>query len=145
MKKYGILLLICLWMGIVSSCKSVNVYKVQDLNGKWIIVSVNDEPVTLEKMPFLEFDMVEQRVHGNAGCNVLNAGFEPDSKDMTAIRFIAPITTMMACIHGMETEAKILQAFNDVTNVQKGEQSNRVKLVDKEGAAMLVLEKAEER
>jgi len=142
MKKIGILLLICLCMGnLGGSCKEGSAFNVQDLNGKWTIVSVNNEPVALQNMPFLEFNTAEKRVHGNVGCNVLNAGFEPDTKDMTAIKFTTPITTMMACIH-LDTETKIVQAIHVVTNVKKGEQPNQLKFVDKEGNTMLVLEKA---
>ncbi len=137
----------CIWIfmsfcvGIFSSCKSVSVFKVQDLSGKWTIVSVKDENVELQNMPFLEFDVAAKRVHGNAGCNMLNAGFETDAKDATAIKFIAPVTTMMACIQGMETEAKILQAINAVTNVQKGNNPNQVKLLDKAGNTLIGLNK----
>ena len=140
MKTNSILILICLCMGIVSACKTVNTYKVQDLNGKWTIVSVTDEPVTAANMPFLEFNVAEKRVHGNAGCNTLSAGFETDVKDATALKFVAPVKTMMACFN-METEAKIVQAINNVAHVKKGETPNRMKLVDKEGNALLVLER----
>jgi len=141
MKTNRILLFICLCTGVFSACKSVSAYKTQDLNGKWTIVSVMDEPVALQNMPFLEFNTAEKRVHGNAGCNVLNAGFETDAMDVTAIKFTSPVTTMMACIQGMETEAKILQAINTVTNVQKGDNSNQVKLIDKAGNTLIVLNK----
>jgi hypothetical protein len=47
---------------------------------------------------------------------------------------------MMACIH-FETETKVIQAINSVTHVQKGDKPNQVKLIDKEGNALLVIEK----
>ena len=140
MEKNSILILICLCVGMVNSCKTVNTYKAQDLNGKWSIVWVMDEPITLENMPFLEFNVAEKRVHGNVGCNMLSAGFEPDSKDVSSFQLIAPVTTMMACIH-FDTETKIVQAINHVTHVKKGEMPSQVKLVDKEGNTLLVLEK----
>ena len=142
MKTNSILILICLCMGIASSCKTGSTFKAQDLNGKWTIISVTDEPVILENMPFLEFDVVEKRVHGNVGCNMLSAGFEPDPKNVSAFQLIAPITTMMACIH-LDTETKIVLAINEVTHVKKGETSSQVKLVNKEGNTLLVLEKVE--
>ena len=142
MKTNSIWLLICLCMGIVSSCKTGNAFKAQDLNGKWTIVSVMDEPVTLEYMPFLEFNTTEKRVHGNVGCNTLSAGFEPDSKDMTAFKLMAPVTTMMACIH-FDTETNIVQAINNITHVTKSEKPNQVKLADNKGNTLLVLERVE--
>ena len=47
---------------------------------------------------------------------------------------------MMACIN-IGTEAKILQVISHITHVKKGETSNRIKFVDKNGNTMLVLEK----
>ena len=140
MKTNRILLLMCLCIGILSSCKTTNNYNVQDLNGKWNIISVKDEAIQLENMPFLDFNVADKRVHGNTGCNILNSVFETDSKDIAAIKFVAPITTMMACIN-MDTEAKILQVITDITHVQNGDTSIQVKLVDKDGKILLVLEK----
>ena len=143
MKKNVILLLTGIYMGIIwGSCNDGSSFKAQDLDGRWMIVSVMDEPVTLENRPFLEFSTAEKRLQGNVGCNMLSAGFEPDSKDMTAYKLIAPVTTMMACIH-YDTESKIVQAINNVTHVKKGELPNQTKLTDKEGNILLVLERAD--
>jgi len=140
-KKNGILFLIGLCLGIFgSSCIDGNVFKAQDLNGKWTIVSVMDVPVTLENMPFLEFNTAEKRVNGNMGCNRMSAGFELDSDDVTAFQLISPVMTMMACIH-FDTENKIAAAINNMTNVRKGEKPNQVKLVDNIGYTLLVLER----
>lgn len=140
MKTNYFLLLICLCLGILGSCKTMNKYNVQDLNGKWNIISVKDEPLQLENMPFLDFNVADKRVHGNTSCNVLNSVYETDSKDVTAIKFLAPITTMMACIN-MDTETKVLQAINNVAHVKRGDTSNQIKLIDKDGNTLLVLEK----
>ena len=134
------LLLICLCMGIFISCNSENTFKVDDLNGKWNIISVRDEPINLEKMPFFEFDVAEKKVHGNTSCNILNSTFETDANDTGAIKFAMPISTMMACIN-LDTEVKILQVISEITHVTKGETPNRINLVDKDGNIMLVLEK----
>ena len=140
MKTNYSLLLICLCMVIFNSCKTVNPYNVEDLNGRWTIISVKDEQVQLENMPFLEFDVSAKRVHGNTSCNLLNSVFELDANDKTAIKFITPITTMMACIN-MDTETKILQVITDITHVKKGETANQIKLVDKNGNTIFLLEK----
>ena len=140
MKTNSILLFICLCMGILSSCKTLNKYNVQDLNGKWQIITVQGESLQLENMPFLEFNVADKKVHGNTGCNVLNSVYETDSKDVTAIKFVTPVTTMMACLN-MDTENKVLQAINNVTHIKMGDASNQVKLVDEDGNTLLVLEK----
>jgi len=135
------LFLICLCVGMFSSCKTENAFKVEDLNGKWTIISVRDEPIEIEKMPFFEFDVTEKKVHGNTSCNILNSTFETDANDTGSIRFALPISTMMACIN-LDTEVKILQVIDKITHVTKGESPNRIKFVDKDGNTMLVLEKA---
>ena len=140
MKTNYAILLICICVGLFNSCKTENTPSVEDLAGKWTIISVKDEPVQLENMPFWEFDISEKRVHGNTSCNMFNAAFETDVKDQTAIRLVAPVSTMMACIN-METEAKILQIISDIAHVKKGETANRITLVDKNGNTLLLLEK----
>jgi len=140
MKTVYSILLICLCVWGFISCKTLNTYKVEDLSGKWTIISVKDEPVQSLIIPFLEFDVAAKRVHGNTGCNTLSAAFESDAKDKSAIKLSAPITTMMACIN-MDTEAKILQVITDIAYIKKGETSNRIRLVDKNGNTMLLLEK----
>ena len=141
MKKNSLLFLICLCAGIFNSCKTEGTFNVEDLNGQWTIISVKDEPIELENMPFFEFDMAEKKVHGYTGCNILNSNLETDDNDKTAIKFFAPISTMMACMN-MDTETKILQVIGNITHVKKGETSNRIKFVDKNENTMLLLEKS---
>ena len=140
MKTNGALLLICLFAVILSSCKTVDTYSVEGLNGKWTIIAVKNEPVQAAITPFFEFDVAAKRVHGNTSCNQMNAAFETNTKNKAAIRFIAPVSTMMACFN-METETKIVQVIADIAFVKKGETPNRVKLVDKNGNTLLLLEK----
>ena len=140
MKTNYAILSICLCVWMFNSCKTENSYKVEDLAGQWTIIAVKDEPVQSPITPFLEFDISEKRVHGNTSCNMFNSAFETDAKDQTTIRFVTPVSTMMACIN-MDIEAKILQAIPDIAHVKKGETANRVKLVDKTGSTMLLLEK----
>ena len=141
MKTNYALLMLCLFAGMMISCKTAT-YSVEDLNGKWTIIAVKDEPVqSAATTPFLEFDIAAKRVHGNTSCNVMNSAFETDKNDKAAIKLLAPITTMMACIN-METEAKILQVITEIAHVKKDESSNRVRLVDKNGNTMLLLEKS---
>jgi len=140
MKTNNSLLLLCFCVWIFSSCKTGNSYKVEDLTGRWTIISVKNEPVQSAITPFFEFDVSEKRVHGNTSCNTFNSAFVTDAKDKTAIKFVAPVSTMMACIN-METETKILQVILDISHVKKDETANRIKLVDKNGHTMLLMEK----
>lgn len=86
-----------------------------DLNGRWKIVQAGGEdiPDGMEKQPFLELNVNEKRVHGNAGCNTINGGFVTDESNTSAISFPNLISTMMAC-PDMEVEGRITKALGEV-------------------------------
>lgn len=115
--------------------------KLSVLNGKWQIKEVNGEavPSGMEKQPFLEFNVKEKRIHGNAGCNLINGGFETSESNVKSISFPGLAATMMAC-PDMEIEGKILQAMNEVKSfdVLAG---GGIGLYDANNALVLVLEK----
>lgn len=89
--------------------------KIALLKGEWLISEVNNEPVSteMEKQPFIAFNLKEKRIHGNAGCNLINGGFETNDANALSITFPAVAVTMMAC-PAMETEDKIMKALNEV-------------------------------
>lgn len=99
---------------LVLEKKSVDV-KLSALKGEWLISEVNGEavPTGMEKQPFIAFDLKEKRIHGTAGCNLVNGGFKTDDANALSITFPAMASTMMAC-PDMETEGKILKAIHEV-------------------------------
>ena len=109
------------------------------LAGSWTIKEVNGEalPTGMEKQPFLSFDVEKKTVHGNAGCNLVNGGFETEEGDATSIAFSRLATTMMAC-PDMEWEGKILKALNAVKSFG-GLSIGEVGLYDAEGTLLLLL------
>ena len=109
------------------------------LAGSWTIKEVNGEaiPTGMEKQPFLSFDVEKKTVHGNAGCNLVNGGFETEEGDATSIAFSRLATTMMAC-PDMEWEGKILKALNAVKSFG-GLSTGEVGLYDAEGTLLLLL------
>lgn len=115
--------------------------KLSILKGEWKITSVNGEdiPSGMEKQPFLAFDLKEKRIHGNAGCNLMNGGFETNASNAKSISFPGVITTMMAC-PDMEVEGKILKAINEVKSfdVLSG---GGIGLYSADNTLVLVLEK----
>lgn len=100
---------------IVVLQKKETVAKLSDLNGKWMIGEVYGQaiPEGMEKQPFLEFNVSEKRLHGNAGCNLINGGFETSNENPSAISFPQLVSTMMAC-PDMEVEGRVLKALNSV-------------------------------
>ena len=95
--------------------KKESVSKLSDLEGKWIISEAAGEaiPDGMEKQPFIEYNIAEKRLHGNAGCNLINGAFQVDDENPSAISFPQVISTMMAC-PDMEVEGKVMKAINEV-------------------------------
>ncbi|MCM1378279.1 MAG: META domain-containing protein [Clostridium sp.] len=68
----------------------------QFLNGTWLVVSIEDQPVDVPDMK-LVIDVDEGKVHGNTGCNILNGSFHTDMDSPNSISFQELVTTRMAC------------------------------------------------
>ena len=115
--------------------------KLSVLNGEWKIKEVNGEavPSGMEKQPFIAFDVKKKSIHGNAGCNLINGGFETKTTNARSISFPGVASTMMDC-PDMETESKIMKALNEVKSfdVLSG---GGIGLYDANGGLVLVLEK----
>lgn len=116
-----------------------------DLGGRWEIVEAGGVqiPQGLEKQPFLEFNVGEMRVHGNAGCNIINGGFQLDDalvNGKASIAFSQMISTMMAC-PDMEIESRILKSLGEVKAFAKLE-DGKVGLYNGEDALVLVLQQS---
>ena len=81
----------------------------------------------------------KKTIHGNAGCNLINGGFETSTSNAKSISFPGVASTMMAC-PDMETEGKVLKAINEVKSfdVLSG---GGIGLYDANGALVIVLEK----
>lgn len=112
-----------------------------DLNGKWKIVEAGGVaiPDTLENQPFIELDTAAKTMHGQAGCNLINGGFQTEEGEPASISFSQFISTMMAC-PDMEIEDRVKQALNATrtfARIQDGE--NRVGFYDAEGTLVVVL------
>lgn len=94
--------------------------RLSDLNGKWMISEAGGEaiPSGMEKQPFIEFNISEKRLHGNAGCNIINGSYQVNDENPTAISFPQLISTMMAC-PDMAVEGRVLKALNSVQSFGK--------------------------
>lgn len=116
------------------------VASVNDLAGEWIISALNGEAVKeMDKTPFLAFNIEEKRVHGNAGCNIINGGFSQEEGNAASLKFSQMISTMMAC-PDMEVETQVLKALDAVRSFVVNEDGT-VSLLDENGNAQLTLVK----
>lgn len=105
---------------IVVLQKKENASRLSALNGKWMISEAGGEaiPTGMEKQPSIEFNVAEKRMHGTAGCNIINGSIETDDANPSAISFQRVISTMMAC-PDMEVEGRVLKALNSVQTFGK--------------------------
>lgn len=126
-------------IGMMISCTGAKA-DVKELDGKWNIVEVNGTKVQKEKMPFMEFNMTDNKLHGNAGCNMFNTVVRPDSKDKSSFTLAPAVSTMMACAD-MDMEGKVMKALENVHGVKKGSSANQMVLVDSAGKDLIVLSK----
>ena len=125
-------------LGMMISCSEAKT-DAKKLEGKWNVVEVKGEKILKEGLPYMEFDMAQNKLHGNAGCNMFNTTITLDANDVSSITIAPGAATMMAC-PDMETEGKVLKAINEVKSfdVLSG---GGIGLYDANGALVIVLEK----
>lgn len=121
--------------------KKVPEMTVADLNGKWKIVEAMGItlPDSLENQPFIELNAAEKKLHGNAGCNLINGAFQTEEKNPASIAFPQFISTMMAC-PDMDTEDRVKQALNNTRSFGRL-QEGKVGFYDADNTLVLVLKK----
>ena len=115
---------------VLSALAQVKGYKKAGKEKMYLCNASNRPVVVLEK---------KEAIHGNAGCNLINGGFETSTSNAKSISFPGVASTMMAC-PDMETEGKILKALNEVKSfdVLAG---GGIGLYDANNALVIVLEK----
>lgn len=116
---------------VVTSCSSVRNMPVNDLSGEWNVVKIENKDVTVAdgaEVPYLAFDVVNNRLFGCAGCNRIIGGLK--ATDAGAIDLSNMGTTLMMC-PDMTLEENLLGALNQVKEFG----------VDKEGQLVLMDEK----
>ena len=126
-------------LGMMISCSEAKT-DAKKLEGKWNVVEVKGEKILKEGLPYMEFDMAQNKLHGNAGCNMFNTTITLDANDVSSITIAPGAATMMAC-PDMEIEDAILKAMGNVKGVKAGQSENEMLLVDADGNVLMVLSK----
>ena len=126
-------------LGMMISCSEAKT-DAKKLEGKWNVVEVKGEKILKEGLPYMEFDMAQNKLHGNAGCNMFNTTITLDANDVSSITIAPGAATMMAC-PDMATEDAIMKAMGDVKAVNAGNSESEMALVDQDGNVLLVLSK----
>lgn len=126
-------------LGMMISCSDAKT-DAKKLQGKWTVTEVKGEKIQKENMPYMEFDMSENKLHGNGGCNMFNTSVTLDADDVSSITIAPAAATMMAC-PDMTVEDTIFKAMGDVKKVRSGNSANEMMLVDGSGNVLFVLTK----
>lgn len=132
-------LLIPAFIGMMFACSDAKT-DAKKLEGKWDVVEVKGEKLMEEGLPQMNFDMSENKLHGNTGCNIFNTTVNLDSDDVSSLTINPAATTMMACPN-MDVEGKVLQGMEEVKGVKAGKNDNEMLLVDQSGNVVFVLQK----
>lgn len=108
------------------------------LNGKWQISEINGEMIN-DPEANVFFDVKEQKVHGNTGCNYFNGDIMFDSNTANSINFTGMAVTRMAC-HKGDQERKMLVALEEAATVVRGD-NNTVLFLDRSGKNVIKLKR----
>lgn len=126
-------------MVMAASCASTKKMNVSELSGRWEITAVNGKPVAssaLESQPYLGFDVKEESISGNAGCNRIMGRFSTVGGD-GHIKFDKVATTRMMC-PDMTVEQSVLQALDKVVGY-KAAGTGMVALTGENGSTLISL------
>lgn len=106
------------------------------LNGAWKVTSIDGEPVTAKIYMVLDID--EKKVHGNAGCNLMNGEIVVNLDKGDGIEFRNLVTTRMSC-PDMAAERQFLLAMENVATVDKGDNEDTAALLDSSAKPVVTL------
>lgn len=81
------------------------------LNGAWRVTAINGNANTNEGIQFV-IDLPEKKLHGNAGCNIVNGDISIDPDVTNSIQFSNLATTRMMC-PDLATETAVLVALEE--------------------------------
>lgn len=110
------------------------------MNGAWAIVKIGNETISEDKGIQIVVDIPESKIHGNAGCNVVNGKIFIDPDKTNSIQFTNLITTMMYCPN-MQLEQAFLVALEQVETAIPENNGETAILKDAGGQAVLTLKR----
>lgn len=110
------------------------------INGAWTVTRIGSTEVKFDDGLKMVIDIAELKVHGNAGCNVLNGSIYIAPDKQNALQFRDLITTRMTCPN-MALERQLLIALEQVESVAKGTSENTALLKDASGETVIELKR----
>lgn len=108
------------------------------VNGPWQVVGINGNPVSAENARLI-FDVAEETVSGNAGCNRLRGKISRNPQVNGSLQLSDLVTTRMTC-PDIATESALLVALEEVVSAKPGK-DHTVILLDAGGKPVVTLKK----
>lgn len=108
------------------------------LNGAWRVTSIDAQPVTANI--YIVIDVDEAKVHGNAGCNLLNGEIVVNLDKGDGIEFRNLVTTRMTC-PDIAVERQFLLALENVATASKGADIDKAVLNNSSDKPVVTLER----
>ncbi|MBD5235038.1 MAG: META domain-containing protein [Barnesiella sp.] len=112
------------------------------LNGAWQVTEIDGQPNTNEGIRFV-IDLPEKKLHGNAGCNIVNGEITVDPDVTNSLQFSNLITTRMMC-PDIATETSVLVALEE-TEKAFAKSDDSVTFVNHAGQPVLKLVRIDPR
>lgn len=106
------------------------------LNGAWRVTAINGQPNSNEGVQFV-FDLPEKKIHGNAGCNIINGEISIDPDVTNSVQFSNIASTRMMC-PDIATETAVLVALEE-TEKAFAKSDDTVTFVNHSGKPVLQL------
>lgn len=117
---------------------TLNRHNTDFLNGAWKVVKIEGTELTNDNMRFV-IDIPEHKLHGNAGCNIMNGSIFVDPDKANSIQFQNIITTRMMC-PDIKQETALLVALEEVVSGYRYGDSG-VALCNNAGKTLVILER----
>ncbi len=108
------------------------------LNGAWKVDTINGVKVSAKTDIKVVIDVDECKIHGNAGCNLLNGEVVIVLDKKNGIEFRNLATTRMTC-PDIAIEQKFLLALEEVATASEGANADNVKMMNTQGEVVLTM------
>ncbi|MDE5735167.1 MAG: META domain-containing protein, partial [Duncaniella sp.] len=108
------------------------------LNGAWKVARINGNAVPATADVRIVLDIEEGRIHGHAGCNIVNGQLLVNLDKGNALEFKNLVTTRMTC-PDIATEQEFLLALEEASTATRGENASEALLKDSQGKTVITL------
>ncbi len=115
-------------------------HNINYINGAWAALQIAGHEVPADANIKFVIDLPEQKIHGNAGCNVLNGTVTIDMNRENGLSFSKLFTTRMTCPH-IALEQLLIQALEQTTQCSEGPVHDEAMLLDAAGKPIVVMKR----